>query len=234
MEEVNSVLDISKDDKLFGDVITLADSSADGTFLLHHFLSFFLSSNVDRPVCFVSLSQSFSHHKSVCQKLGVNLAQKIESSQLKFFDCMKTFGNRFLEIQSDNSDFASSCGDSLQGLYEEVKAYYADLQTKYATPPVVIIDSLNVLLNIGHQVKAISAFIQYLCQFILTPESGARGTLVVFISTGENNADEEAHLLWKRLLHMSNLDVFVSGLESGYCRDVHGKVKCYSCIYLSS
>jgi hypothetical protein len=222
MEEVNNVLDISKDDKLFGDVITLADSSADGTFLLHHFLSFFLGSTIDRPVCFVSLSQSFGHHKSVCQKLGVNLTQKIESSHLKFFDCMKAFGNRFLDVQSDDSD---CCVDPLHWLYETVKANYTELQTKHDTPPVVIVDNLNVLLNIGHQVKDISALIQYLCELTLTPVSGARGTLVVFISTGDNSADEDAHLLWKRILHMSTLDVYVSGLESGYCKDVHGKVK---------
>ncbi|XP_061192034.1 elongator complex protein 6-like [Saccostrea echinata] len=224
MEEVNNVLDISKDDKLYGDVITLSDSSADGTFLLHHFLSFFLSSNIDRHVCFVSLTQSFGHQKSVCQKLGINLTQKIESSQLKYCDVLKAFGNRLLDIRSDSLDCVNSF-DSLQGVYEMIKASYLELQNKRGDPPVVIVDNLNVLLNIGYHVKEISAFIQYLCQLISAPESDCRGTLVMFISTGEDSADEEANLVWKRLLHLSNLDVHVSGLESGYCKDVHGKIE---------
>ncbi|XP_062593412.1 elongator complex protein 6-like [Saccostrea cucullata] len=219
MDEVNNVLDISKDDKLYGDVITLSESSADGTFLLHHFLSFFLSSNVDRNVCFVSLTQSYGHHKSVCQKLGINLAQKIESSNLKFCDVMKAFGNRFLDIHTD--DCVNSL-DSLQGIYEMIKANYSELQNKQGQPPVVIVDSLNVLLSLGYQVKEISAFIQYLCQLISSPKSDCRGTLVMFISTEE---DEEAKLVWKTLLHMSNLDVHISGLDSGYCKDVHGKIE---------
>lgn len=221
MEDVNNVLDIAKDDTLCGEVITLADSTADGTFLIHHFLSFFLGN--DRPVCFVSLAQSFGHHKSVCQKLGINLPQKIESSHLNFFDGLKEFGNVFLDVLPENADV--SCCSSLQGLYKAIKTNYKDLQDKNGAPPVVIIDSLNVLLNIGYQVKEITAFVQYLCQLISDPDCDARGTLVTFLSRGENGLDEEASLLWRSVVHMSNMDVHVSGLESGYCKDVHGKIE---------
>lgn len=220
MEDVNNVLDIAKDDNLYGEVITLADSTADGTFLIHHFLSFFLGNN--RPVCFVSLSQSFGHHKSVCQKLGVSLTQKIESSHLNFFDGLKVFGNRFLDTQPENVDISNTT--SLQGLYKAIKTNYEDLQDKNKAPPVVIVDSLNVLLNIGYQVKEISAFVQYLCHLTSGPGCNARGTLITFLSIGENGLDEEASLLWRSVVHMSNMDVLVSGLESGYCKDVHGKV----------
>lgn len=221
MEEVNNVLDIAKDDNLYGEVITLADSTADGTFLIHHFLSFFLGNN--RPLCHVSLTQSFGHHKSVCQKLGINLTQKIESSHLNFFDGLKVFGNRFLDTQPENVDISNS--GSLQGFYKAIKSKYKDLQDKNGAPPVVIVDSLNVLLNIGYQVNEISAFVQYLCHLISEPDCGAKGTLITFLSIGENGMDEEASLLWRSVVHMSNMDVRVSGLESGYCKDVHGKVK---------
>ena len=49
--------------------------------------------------------------------------------------------------------------------------------------------------------------------------------MVVFVSSGEDSSDGEASLLWKSLVHMSSVDVYVSGLDSGYCKDVHGKVK---------
>lgn len=221
MEEVNDVLDIGRDDKLYGEVITLADSSADGTFLLHHFLSFFINNN--RPVCFVSLSQSFGHHKSVCQKLGTNLTQSIDSEILKFIDGLKIFGGRFLDICGD--DTRDSPSDSLQGLYETIKENCKDLFDKHGIPPVVIVDSLNILLNIGHQSKQISAFVQYLCHLNSSSKLDARGTVVVFVSSGEDSSDGEASLLWKSLVHMSSVDVYVSGLDSGYCKDVHGKVK---------
>lgn len=171
----------------------------------------------------MSLSQSFGHHKSVCQKLGVSLTQKIESSHLNFFDGLKVFGNRFLDTQPENVDISNTT--SLQGFYKAIKTNYEDLQDKNKAPPVVIVDSLNVLLNIGYQVKEISAFVQYLCHLISGPGCDARGTLITFLSIGENGLDEEASLLWRSVVHMSNMDVLVSGLESGYCKDVHGKIE---------
>ncbi|XP_064018516.1 elongator complex protein 6 isoform X2 [Pogoniulus pusillus] len=51
-----------------GKFILLRDTRTDGSFLVHHFLSFYLRAGC--KVCFVALLQSFSHYSIVAQKLG--------------------------------------------------------------------------------------------------------------------------------------------------------------------
>ncbi|XP_010218180.1 PREDICTED: elongator complex protein 6 [Tinamus guttatus] len=67
-----------------GKFTLLRDTRTDGSFLVHHFLSFYLRAGC--KVCFVALLQSFSHYNIVAQKLGVNLTAAKERGQLVFLE----------------------------------------------------------------------------------------------------------------------------------------------------
>lgn len=66
--ELNNLLSITPDRTEQGKLTLLCDAKTDGSFLVHHFLSFYLKANC--KVCFVALVQSFSHYNIVGQKLG--------------------------------------------------------------------------------------------------------------------------------------------------------------------
>nr|XP_009682505.1 PREDICTED: elongator complex protein 6 [Struthio camelus australis] len=57
-----------------GKFTLLRDTRTDGSFLVHHFLSFYLRAGC--KVCFVALLQSFSHYNIVAQKLVVVLERR--------------------------------------------------------------------------------------------------------------------------------------------------------------
>ncbi|KAM9074630.1 elongator complex protein 6 isoform 2-T2 [Megaptera novaeangliae] len=66
--ELNNLLNTTPDQAEQGKLTLLCDAKTDGSFLVHHFLSFYLKANC--KVCFVALIQSFSHYNIVGQKLG--------------------------------------------------------------------------------------------------------------------------------------------------------------------
>ncbi|XP_021112433.1 elongator complex protein 6 isoform X2 [Heterocephalus glaber] len=68
--ELNNLLNTTPDKAEQGKLTLLCDAKTDGSFLVHHFLSFYLKANC--KVCFVALVQSFSHYNIVGQKLGWN------------------------------------------------------------------------------------------------------------------------------------------------------------------
>ncbi|KAF4076150.1 hypothetical protein AMELA_G00227110 [Ameiurus melas] len=85
--ELNSILNTSPDDVTQTEFILLSDRKADASFLIHHYLSFYLKAGC--KVCFVGLVQSFSHYSAVAHRLGVNLVQAREKGQLVFVEALK-------------------------------------------------------------------------------------------------------------------------------------------------
>ncbi|KAM5157522.1 LOW QUALITY PROTEIN: elongator complex protein 6 [Mantella aurantiaca] len=80
----------------------ITDWKTDGSFLLHHFLSYYLKSRC--RVIFVALAQSFSHYNLVAQKLGVNLVSARDEGQLVFLEGLKSYtGLLFSEAPEANS-----------------------------------------------------------------------------------------------------------------------------------
>ncbi|XP_027765199.1 elongator complex protein 6-like, partial [Empidonax traillii] len=65
--ELNELLGASPQRPEPGKFTLLRDTRTDGSFLVHHFLSFYLRAGC--KVCFVALLQSFSHYSIVAQKL---------------------------------------------------------------------------------------------------------------------------------------------------------------------
>ncbi|XP_068952029.1 elongator complex protein 6 isoform X3 [Petaurus breviceps papuanus] len=86
--ELNNLMNVSPEKPEQGTFTLLCDAKTDGSFLVHHFLSFYLKANC--KVCFVALLQSFSHYNIVGQKLGVNLITARDRGQLVFLEGLKS------------------------------------------------------------------------------------------------------------------------------------------------
>uniref|UniRef100_A0A8C5K989 Elongator complex protein 6 n=2 Tax=Jaculus jaculus TaxID=51337 RepID=A0A8C5K989_JACJA len=95
--ELNNLLNTSPDRAEQGKLTLLCDTNTDGSFLVHHFLSFYLKANC--KVCFVALVQSFSHYNIVGQKLGVSLTAARERGQLVFLEGLKSALDIFFQDQ---------------------------------------------------------------------------------------------------------------------------------------
>ncbi|XP_062459941.1 elongator complex protein 6 isoform X3 [Pezoporus occidentalis] len=166
--ELNDLLDASPQRLETGKFTLLRDTRTDGSFLVHHFLSFYLRAGC--KVCFVALLQSFSHYNIIAQKL-VSLTP------------------------------ASS--DSWKG-------------------PVLLVDDLSVLLSLGATPVAVLDFIHY-CRVVVC--SQLKGNVVVLVHSNEDSEDEENELVVNSLCHHSDLILWVEGLATGFCKDVHGQIK---------
>ncbi|KAM9074636.1 elongator complex protein 6 isoform 8-T8 [Megaptera novaeangliae] len=97
--ELNNLLNTTPDQAEQGKLTLLCDAKTDGSFLVHHFLSFYLKANC--KVCFVALIQSFSHYNIVGQKLGVSLTTARERGQLVFLEGLKSAVDVFFRPQEE-------------------------------------------------------------------------------------------------------------------------------------
>uniref|UniRef100_H9GKE9 Elongator complex protein 6 n=1 Tax=Anolis carolinensis TaxID=28377 RepID=H9GKE9_ANOCA len=87
-----------------GKLTLLCADKTDASFLVHHFLSFYLKAGC--KVCFVAIVQSFSHYSFVAQKLGVSLAAAKEKGQLVFLEGLKA-SKSILFSEGQQSDEAN-------------------------------------------------------------------------------------------------------------------------------
>lgn len=51
-----------------------------------------------------------------------------------------------------------------------------------------------------------------------------QGNIVVLVHSNEDSEDEENELIVNSLCHHSDLILWVEGLATGFCKDVHGQV----------
>lgn len=51
-----------------------------------------------------------------------------------------------------------------------------------------------------------------------------QGNIVVLVHSNEDSEDEENELVVNSLCHHSDLILWVEGLATGFCKDVHGQV----------
>ncbi|XP_074053819.1 elongator complex protein 6 isoform X2 [Macrotis lagotis] len=164
--ELNNLLNVSPEKPEQGTFTLLCDAKTDGSFLVHHFLSFYLKANC--KVCFVALLQSFSHYNIVGQKLGVNLIAARDRGQLVFLEGLKStievlFGS---EEKPNTLKFIRESGSDLKSMYELVQKALTpsddgDGDAALWKFPVLLVDDLSVLLSLGVQTVAILDFIQY-------------------------------------------------------------------------
>ncbi|KAM4568607.1 elongator complex protein 6 [Fundulus diaphanus] len=233
--ELNSILSSSPDSFTPGEFILVSDRQSDASFLIHHFLSFYLRSRC--KVVFLGLVQSFRHYSAVSQRLGVSLTQAKEKGQLVFMEGLKE-SLSVLIPQADNTEseamnFLRDPPVGLRSLYEFVRSGAvgsgrAEEEAEEWGPPVLLVDDLSVLLSLGVNSGAVLDFSHY-CRAAVC--SQLQGNMVMLVRcNGEEEEEEEdgeegAEALLKGLTHQCSLHLHVQGLPTGYCKDIHGQVE---------
>ncbi|CAJ1063027.1 elongator complex protein 6 [Xyrichtys novacula] len=228
--ELNSILNTNPDSITPGEFILISDRQSDASFLIHHFLSFYLKARC--KVCFLGLVQSFNHYHAVSQRLGVSLLQAKEKGQLVFLEGLSE-SLSVLIPQEDNAgsqamDFLRDPAAGLKSLYEFVRSSLNSPDgAEDWGPPVLLVDDLSVLLSLGVSVGAVLDFSHY-CR--ATVCSQLKGSMVMLTRCeGEEEEDEGddegSERLLKGLTHQCSLTLHVQGLPTGYCREIHGQVE---------
>ncbi|XP_067887553.1 elongator complex protein 6 isoform X2 [Heterodontus francisci] len=225
--ELNNILNSTPETCEQGKAVLLSDKQTDGSFLVHHFLSFYLKGGC--KVCFLGLVQSFNHYSLVAQKLGVNLSAAREKGQLVFLEALRSSVDFMLGDRQDSTphtlsplQFLSSPNASLQPLYEFICISLLETSKTTWKFPVLIIDDLSVLLSLGVSTVNILNFMHY-CR--ATVCSKLMGNLVMMVHDTEDLEDEENNFVVKSLSHQCHLILQVEGLTTGYCKDIHGQLK---------
>lgn len=234
--ELNSILNTSPESFPRGEFILISDRQSDASFLIHHFLSFYLRSRC--KVCFLGLVQSFCHYSAVSQRLGVSLTQAKETGQLVFFEGLRE-SLSVLIPQENNAGgevmkFLRDPAVGLRSLFEFVRSSVigsgsAEEGAAAAEwgPPVLMVDDLSVLLSLGVNVGAALDFSHY-CRAAVC--SQMQGNMVMLVRCSgeeeeEDDGDEGSEALLKGLSHQCSLNLHVRGLPTGYCKDIHGQVE---------
>ncbi|XP_023556414.1 elongator complex protein 6 [Octodon degus] len=220
--ELNNLLDTTPDKAEQGKLTLLCDARTDGSFLVHHFLSFYLKANC--KVCFVALVQSFSHYSIVGQKLGVNLTMARECGQLVFLEALKTSLDVFFQKPAEPHPLQflrEASAENLQPLFAFVREALKPGDDGEATwkYPVLLVDDLSVLLSLGVRAVTVLDFIHY-CRAAVCVEW--KGNVVALVHDSRDTEDEENDLLLSGLSHQSHLILRAEGLATGFCKDVHG------------
>ncbi|XP_028835663.1 elongator complex protein 6 isoform X2 [Denticeps clupeoides] len=220
--ELNSILNASPDNCKQGEFTLISDRKADASFLVHHFLSFYLR------------AQSFSHYSAVAQRLGVSLTQAKEKGQLVFYeglkDCLGVLLREGSTHESPTLDFLRPHCSDLKGLYDFVSSSVARVGDAAGTgpwaPPVLLVDDLSVLLSLGVSAGAVLDFTHYCKATICTELQGNMVTLIRCEEEEEEQGDEQgSDVLLKGLIHQCSLALQVQGLLTGYCKHIHGEVE---------
>ncbi|XP_075561785.1 elongator complex protein 6 isoform X2 [Pelecanus crispus] len=236
--ELNELLGASPQRPETGKFTLLRDTRTDGSFLVHHFLSFYLRAGC--KVCFVALLQSFSHYNIVAQKLGVSLTAAKERGQLVFLEGLKSCLDLLFGEEEEQSGQPSplqfireASASNLKALFDFVRTSLTPAGSDSWKGPVLLVDDLSVLLSLGATPVAVLDFIHYcrvaVCSqlkgLIASLRLSLQGNIVVLVHSNEDSDDEENELVVNSLCHHSDLILWVEGLATGFCKDVHGQIK---------
>uniref|UniRef100_A0A8C6UF74 Elongator complex protein 6 n=1 Tax=Neogobius melanostomus TaxID=47308 RepID=A0A8C6UF74_9GOBI len=230
--ELNSILNTSPDKITQGELIVISERRCDASFLIHHFLSFYLRARC--KVCFLGLVQSFSHYSAVSQRLGVSLVQAKEKGQLVFLEGLQESIAHLIPHEgkagSDALNFIRDPTRGLQSLFELVRdscggpAAALGPEEEWGAP-VLLVDDLSVLLSLGVSVGAVLDFSHY-CRATVCSQLQGNVVTLVHCEEEEDDADDEgAEQLLRGLTHQCTLTLQVQGLPTGYCRDIHGQME---------
>ena len=213
-----------------GKFLLISESQNDGSFLLHHFLSFYLKGGCS--VCFIALVQSSTHYNCVAQKLGVNLISSIQKGQLTFIEGLK-YAAQCMNIESSakmpsnrqsNPYHGLTLRDpkfSLKPLYEKISEEISKFQNDRSF--LLLIDDVSVFLSLGVSAIDVQDFVHY-CQVAACTKQKA-GCLVTLVHADHEQGDSEEELLERQLIYKCDLQLHVKGLSSGHCREVHGQLE---------
>ncbi|GFR99231.1 elongator complex protein 6 [Elysia marginata] len=223
LAQISQFLGVDSSNFPLNEHIIIADKSKDGGFLIHYFLNICCKQN--RPLCFISLAQSFNHYCTVAQKLGTNLHSARDNKNLVFIEGLRLIsdifeGDQHLAnpfLQLTNGITSSLCDLILSSL----KGVEADLDSSLQRSPVVIIDDLSVLLSLGVPTKFLVCFVKRLISFVTS--FSPKASVVTSLNFSEGDSDEEE--AWSCLSNFGTLTIEVSNLKSGHCKEVHGQIQ---------
>ncbi|KAK3091921.1 hypothetical protein FSP39_023737 [Pinctada imbricata] len=184
----------------------------------------------EHPVCFVSLSQSFGHYNVVATKWGSPLTLYKEKGILSFIDIL-SMTRECLGDDTKNHSFllgvSANPKGSMKELIDLIKQKYDKLKECTSKTPVIIIDNLSLWIDIGYSINQVIHFVNVLNRLVLKPSQPdlEAGSFISNLDSGLTHDDIDKTVLWKYMSHMSDMTIEVSGLDSGFCKEVHGKIK---------
>ncbi|CAI8027167.1 Elongator complex protein 6 [Geodia barretti] len=155
LNEVASFLERKEKDDLM--LVLVSDRQANGSFLIHYFISQALKDGFD--VYLVSFAQSFIHYSSVASKLGVNLSRYQSSGQLVYIDCLSRLldgiwaepGDALVATPPNKSPstvtYSLDSDGTLRGLYDEIQSLLTCGRTQ--KPVCIVLDDLSILTSVG-------------------------------------------------------------------------------------
>jgi hypothetical protein len=184
---------------------TLINSSvSDGSFLIHYLLSNKLKTIGNDLIAVVSFSQTFSHYKSIQAKLGNAklLADRVNSNRF-------TFCEAFSLGRYDEVDRVSV---QLDGVLDKVEKF-RQASNLSSEPINIIVDDLSILMLIGVEEFQVMAFLKRL-------QNMGNVNLVLF----SQRFDSFNGLFLNDLSYLVDRVINVERLETGYLKDVNGKV----------
>jgi len=207
-------------------IFVTKDVSSDSNFIYSEILPYYVKNNYG--VVLLNFAQSFAHYNHLLLKCGVNIRQLRESLDFVIIDGLCEIGKLADSdtcATNENSVFSSLFSDSLghnciKQLYNCIKNHVQNFINK-SKPFVLLLDDINVLFNLGLDLKAIYSFVQY-CRSICTDSQVANNVLLIG-STHERN-DEENVKMVNYLLHLADIKIQIEGLKTGYSKDAHGKI----------
>jgi hypothetical protein len=213
--------------------IVIGNRSCQGGFLIHYFLN--LCQKQNRPVLFIGLSQSLSHYNTVGQKLGninklncFSTSANHENDSFIYINGLQLLGECIGPCSpqiSEQNPFATLLKGDSTPLFELISESFERLaalakDTDQIKAPAVIIDDLSILHSAGVATGELLILVNKILEVVTS--GSTTGSLITLFHLDKE--DEKAEEIWAFLSHLSTLQIEVSDLQSGYCKDVHGQV----------
>ncbi|KAL0491135.1 elongator complex protein 6 [Acrasis kona] len=232
-KELNNACQWEDDYAPLGQLILIRDRApSDGSLFIHHLLNSYLAKQYKKGVGLVSLNHTFLHYQTIELKLNSNLLKEGENNNFHFVDAVQGLTQSFLgeeEVMQDNTLLYASpvnvtdvkkpqCisvwkpdSDLCESLFQHIR--------KNADKDCLIIDHLNPLLYAGD--GGVYKLMRKLHE--LTKKENV--TVVVAIHDCAADYRSEETRTANFIEHLSDITFRVSGLPSGYSKDVHGQVE---------
>ena len=199
------------------ELILISSDSADGTFLLPHFLTLFLKA--ESNVILLTAAQTPDHYKVICSKFGVNLGRCQQEKKFKILNLLEASLRCYVEetnasSESDSDLLAAFRNNSMKLIYKEIKSNL-NLESKN----FVVLDDISILLSIGFSEKDLINFIHYMKVLCGT-------SICAFLThyQREVTSGQSAPKLYEHCRFYSTSELQIQGLKSGYSKDVSGNL----------
>lgn len=214
--------DVKTDSFIFITKDFLCDANFIYREILHHYIK------DDYSVILLNFAQSYAHYNHVLLKCGINIRQLRENQRFFTIDGMteiEKLTNLTLLEERRNSAFSALFSDlqnteCLKQLYLEIKTIVSKLNEE-SKRFVLFIDDISLLLYLGVNLKALNLFVHY-CRALCCNQSSCYN--VFLVGSSHEKDDSCNNNMVNYLLHLADIKIQVEGLETGYCKDAHGKV----------